>query len=84
MRPEAWAPMGLKYLSSTAFQACVVQVRRWGWGARGDPDPDHSLACLSVLPTNEQGMAPAYQLLRPRAESCLFSASVSLRENPGS
>lgn len=22
MRPEAWAPVGLKYRSSTAFQAC--------------------------------------------------------------
>lgn len=62
--------MGLKYRSSTAFQACVVQVRLYtdctgGAGTQGVLLTQSTASPhLPVFPTNEHRMAPAYRLLR--------------------
>lgn len=49
--PEAWAPMGLKYRSSTAFQACGMQVRQRG------------LRCKLYVPPKSRAAAPRPSLL---------------------
>lgn len=53
MQPEEWAPMGLKYLSRTAFQACWDRV---GWKQGADYFPEESRGLplpplISLLPS---------------------------------
>lgn len=85
MWPEAWAPMGLKYRSNTAFQVYRTWVRRWGAGVQTvsqlNPEPfTHPSNTCSLSLESSRGWGPPPSAVTAGSWA-LASSSVDVAHN---